>query len=88
VLPPDARARVDDITRLIVEKLLIEPTEQLKALPDEETQAAYTEAINRLFKLQQEEEALDTARDKPLDIARDKALGIAPDKHEDPTTLR
>jgi glutamyl-tRNA reductase len=51
-LPPDARARVDEITRLIVEKLLLEPTEQLKALPDEETQAAYTEAVNRLFRLQ------------------------------------
>jgi glutamyl-tRNA reductase len=50
-LPPEARARVDEITRLIVEKLLLEPTEQLKALPDEETQAAYTEAVNRLFKL-------------------------------------
>ena len=51
-LPPDARARVDEITRLIVEKLLLEPTEQLKALPDDETQAAYTEAVNRLFRLQ------------------------------------
>jgi len=65
-LSPEARARVDDVTRLIVEKLLIEPTEQLKALPDEETQAAYTEAINRLFKLQQDEEPLDSARSKPL----------------------
>jgi len=37
----------------------------LKALPDEETQAAYTEAINRLFKLQQDEpESLDSARGK------------------------
>jgi glutamyl-tRNA reductase len=51
VLPPEARARVDEVTRLIVEKLLLEPTEQLKALPDEETQAAYTEAVNRLFRL-------------------------------------
>ena len=50
-LPPDARARVDEVTRLIVEKLLLEPTEQLKALPDEETQTAYTEAVNRLFRL-------------------------------------
>jgi glutamyl-tRNA reductase len=57
-LSPEARARVDDVTRLIVEKLLLEPTEQLKALPDEETQAAYTEAINRLFKLQHDEESL------------------------------
>lgn len=50
-LTPEARARFDEVTRLIVEKLLLEPTEQLKALPDEETQAAYTEAINRLFRL-------------------------------------
>jgi glutamyl-tRNA reductase len=70
VLPPDARARVDDVTRLIVEKLLIEPTEQLKGLPDEETQAAYTEAINRLFKLQQDEEPLDYARGKRSDPSK------------------
>jgi glutamyl-tRNA reductase len=56
-LPPDARARVDEITRLIVEKLLLEPTEQLKALPDEETQVAYTEAVNRLFRLRTGESA-------------------------------
>jgi glutamyl-tRNA reductase len=55
-LPPDARARMDEVTRLIVEKLLVEPTEQLKALPDEETQVAYTEAINRLFRLRKEDE--------------------------------
>ena len=36
-LPPEARARVDEITRLIVEKLLLTPTEQLKALGDAET---------------------------------------------------
>ena len=65
-LTPEARARVDDVTRLIVEKLLIEPTEQLKALPDEETQAAYTGAINRLFKLHQDDEPLDAARGKTL----------------------
>jgi len=62
-LPPEARARVDEVTRLIVEKLLLEPTEQLKALPDEETQAAYTEAVNRLFRLA-DEEPLDDARGK------------------------
>ena len=50
-LPPEARTRIDEVTRLIVEKLLLEPTEQLKALPDEETQAAYTEAVSRLFRL-------------------------------------
>jgi glutamyl-tRNA reductase len=53
-LPPEARARVDEITRLIMEKMLLEPTEQLKALPDEETQVVYTEAINRLFALRRD----------------------------------
>ena len=63
-LPPDARARVDEVTRLIVEKLLIEPTEQLKALPDEETQVAYTEAMNRLFRLR-EDDTPDSNRQEP-----------------------
>jgi len=54
-LDPDARARVDELTRLIVEKLLLEPTEQLKALPDEETQVAYTDAVRRLFALRAED---------------------------------
>ena len=69
-LPPESRARVDEVTRLIVEKLLLEPTEQLKALPDEETQVAYTEAVNRLFRLQPDgdpavaERALPPERDE------------------------
>jgi glutamyl-tRNA reductase len=50
-LSPDARARVDEVTRLIVEKLLLTPTEQLKALRDAETVGAYTEALTRLFAL-------------------------------------
>ena len=50
-LPPEARARVDEITRLIVEKLLLTPTEQLKSLRDAETIGAYTEALTRLFAL-------------------------------------
>ena len=53
-LPPETRALFDQMTRLIVEKLLLDPTEQLKALPDEETQVAYTEAVNRLFRLRDE----------------------------------
>ena len=63
-LPPDARARVDEVTRLIIEKLLLEPTEQLKALPDEETQVAYTEAINRLFGLREDDIGEPAAEDK------------------------
>jgi len=50
-LPPEARARVDEITRLIIEKLLITPTEQLKALPDEALQSSYADALSHLFAL-------------------------------------
>jgi glutamyl-tRNA reductase len=71
-LPPDARARVDEVTRLIVEKLLIEPTEQLKALPDEETQAIYTEAVNRLFRLGDVAEPPGEAEPFPTDHSRKK----------------
>jgi len=53
-LPPEARARVDEITRLIIEKLLLTPTEQLKALSDAEALTAYTEALTRLFNLGQQ----------------------------------
>ncbi len=50
-LPPEARARVDEITHLIVEKLLLTPTEQLKAVNDEAMVVAYADALNRLFSL-------------------------------------
>jgi glutamyl-tRNA reductase len=56
-LPPEARdearARVDEITHLIVEKLLLMPTEQLKSLGDPETATLYAEAIARVFGLVQ-----------------------------------
>jgi glutamyl-tRNA reductase len=63
-LPPEARARVDEITRLILEKLLINPTEQLKAISDADTVAVYSDALNRLFGLSDdssEESSLTTA---------------------------
>src|SRR5439155_41948 len=50
-LSPDARAKVDEVTRLIVEKLLINPTEQLKSISDADTVAAYSDALTRLFDL-------------------------------------
>jgi glutamyl-tRNA reductase len=55
-LPPDARARVDEITHLIVEKLLLTPTEQLKAVNDADTVGAYSEALTRLFGLGDDED--------------------------------
>jgi glutamyl-tRNA reductase len=48
-VPPEARGRIDEITRLIVEKLLLTPTEQLKTLGDAEAVATYSDAITRLF---------------------------------------
>jgi glutamyl-tRNA reductase len=53
-LPPEARARVDEITHLIVEKLLLTPTEQLKSLGDADTVGAYAETLRRLFALSDE----------------------------------
>jgi glutamyl-tRNA reductase len=50
-MSPEARARVDDVTRLIVEKLLLTPTEQLKSAPDQRTIEAWADALSRLFAL-------------------------------------
>ena len=50
-LPPEAVAQVDHITRLIVEKLLLTPTERLKAVSDDALAARYSDALSRLFSL-------------------------------------
>jgi glutamyl-tRNA reductase len=50
-LDPEARARVDDVTRLIVEKLLLAPTEHLKSAPDQRTIDDWADALTRLFSL-------------------------------------
>jgi glutamyl-tRNA reductase len=61
-LPPEARTRVDEVTRLIVEKLLLTPTEQLKSVSDEAMIVAYADALNRLFRLAHDaEKGTDTA---------------------------
>jgi glutamyl-tRNA reductase len=71
-LGPDARARVDEVTRLIVEKLLLTPTEQLKALQDAETVGQYSEALARLFNLgpADAEAATDQSRGASDHVAR------------------
>ena len=51
-LPAATQGRVEEITRLLVEKLLSDPTEQLRKTTDQERVASYTDALNRLFKLQ------------------------------------
>jgi glutamyl-tRNA reductase len=64
-LPPEARARLDEITHLIVEKLLLTPTEQLKAVSDEAMVVAYADALNRLFSLAAESDPAE-----PQDAAK------------------
>jgi glutamyl-tRNA reductase len=59
-LPPEARERVEDLTHRIIEKLLLTPTEHLKALGDDpETLTACADALNRLFALE------DTGAEQP-----------------------
>ena len=70
-LQPEARARIDEITRLIVEKLLLTPTEQLKALNDETTVVAYADALNKLFSLTARDSA-PVIPDAPGDEGKDR----------------
>jgi len=50
-LPPDARSRIDEVTRLIVEKLLLTPTEQLKSVSDAAMIVAYADADRKSTRL-------------------------------------
>ena len=50
-LSPEARARVEEVTRLVVQKLLLTPTERLKTADDEATAAQYAGVITELFSL-------------------------------------
>ena len=50
-LPPEAKARVEEVTRLLIHKLLMTPTEQLKTVDDEAAAARYAETISQLFSL-------------------------------------
>jgi glutamyl-tRNA reductase len=54
-LPPEARARVDEITQLLVQKLLLTPTEQLKSVRDESLISSYSDALQRLFELESDQ---------------------------------
>ena len=76
-LPPEARTRVDEITHLIVEKLLLTPTEQLKALGDAETVGAYAEALTRLFGLAEQAERDDAPRRRRRASSRSRARRTA-----------
>jgi glutamyl-tRNA reductase len=70
-LTPEARARVDDVTRLLVEKLLLAPTEQLKTVGDEALLLAYAEAVHRLFSLAPPEAVESMPSDGPQEQTGD-----------------
>ena len=57
-LPQEARDRVDEVTRLLIQKLLHTPTEQLKTIADQVSATHYAEAITQVFLL---DEANDTS---------------------------
>jgi glutamyl-tRNA reductase len=67
-LSPEVRARVEDITRLMIEKLLLTPTETLKTAGDDRSMVAYAEALHRLFALDAGEAApgAQDERSEPL----------------------
>ncbi len=67
-LTPDARARIEEITRLIVEKLLLHPTEQLKTAGDSHLVSQYIAALNRLFSLSAD--SADAANADAADAAK------------------
>ena len=68
-LPPEARARIDEVTRLIVEKLLLTPTEQLKSVSDEAMIVAYADALNRLFSLAQDKDKGAAAPEEESEVS-------------------
>jgi glutamyl-tRNA reductase len=76
-LAPDARTRVDEVTRLLVQKLLLTPTEQLKTATDPATAAQYAEAIAQVFQLDETSSAgvndpTHTDEEPPVSRAADK----------------
>lgn len=76
-LPPETRGRIDEITRLIIEKLLLTPTEQLKSLGDPDLVTAYAEALNRLFGLNHDPLPTEDSLDSP-DVTAGSTSNAAP----------
>jgi glutamyl-tRNA reductase len=67
-LTPEARARLDEITRLMFEKLLLTPTEQLKQIGEDAIAVDYAEALHRLFALTPEPSSSADKGDRPADL--------------------
>ena len=56
-LPQEAQDRVDEVTRLLIQKLLHTPTEQLKTIADQVSATHYAEAITQVFRLDDDNDA-------------------------------
>ncbi len=78
-LSPEARARVDEVTQLLVQKLLLTPTERLKTAADEATAAQYAEIITQLFGL-----AADAPTDAPAAAPATRAPSPSPSTSKTP----
>ena len=63
--------KTEEVTRLLVEKLLLAPTEHLKAVADQERVASYADALNHLFNLS--DESSDMNAETPSRPARPAA---------------
>jgi glutamyl-tRNA reductase len=83
-LGPEARARVDEVTRLIVEKLLLTPTEQLKGLHDADLVGQYAETLARLFNLGPAGDAAQEAADTRDDEASPRRVEAFPGRKSGP----
>ena len=77
-LSQEARSRVEEVTRLLVEKLLLTPTERLKTADDEVTAAQYSEAITQLFRLTDELPADDTPAEPAGAVASSRSTSKTP----------
>jgi len=78
-LSAEARARVDEVTQLLVQKLLLTPTERLKTADDEATAAQYAEIITQLFGL-----AADAPTDAPAAAPATRAPSPSPSTSKTP----
>ena len=57
-MSPESRAKVEEITRLLVEKLLSIPTDRLKSASDDEIIAKDADTLTRLFDLDPQSDAV------------------------------
>jgi glutamyl-tRNA reductase len=78
-LPQQVRDQIDDITRLTMEKLLLTPTEQLKALGDSDAIVNVGETLTRIFGLGQ-----GAAGDSPAAPAADAGDAARGDRRVTP----